>query len=203
MQDIRDFIPDTTLERWTSYREGRKSPKEPEHLEVACDEKECKISYTMTINPKVGSPYRRAVSVSVPRLLEYDANFQAAVVAYLCEGDHPRRANGVRIGLNNSDWRIIRLVVDEFEKLGLKRERWDVRLELYEGIHDESSEKKWWSEKLRIPLSCFTTPTWFEGTKGKEEFSPHGRARVQRSSTIFAAIIDSTCEKVMRDLLGS
>jgi hypothetical protein len=202
MLDIRDFIPKAILKRWASYTEGKKRPREPEQLELACDERGCKISYNMTISPKVGSSYVRAVSVSTPRFLEYDARFNAAVVAYVCEGDYPKRANGVRIGLNNSDWRIVRLVVNEFEKLGLRREKWNVRLELYQGTHDEATEKEWWSEKLEIPLSCFTTPTWFEGTKGKEEFSPHGRARIQRSSTIFAAVIDSTCGKVVRDLLG-
>jgi hypothetical protein len=202
MLDMRVFIPKTTLKRWASYKEGKKRPREPEQLEVTCDRMECKISYNMMVNPKAGSSYVRAVSTSVPRFLEYNAPFSAAVVAYICEGDHPRRANGVRIGLNNSDWRIVRLVVNELEKLGLKREKWNVRLELYHGTHDETIEKKWWSEKLRIPLSCFTTPTWFEGTEGKEGFSPHGRARIQRSSVIFAAIIDNTCEKVMRELLG-
>ena len=40
-----------------------------------------------------------------------------------------------------------------------------------------------------------------DGTEGLEGYNPHGRARIQRSSTIFAAIIDHVCEKVMRDLL--
>ena len=71
----------------------------------------------MTINPKVGSSYGRRVSVSAPRFLEHSARFSAAVVAYICEGDHPKRANGIRIGLNNSDWRIVRLVVDELNCL--------------------------------------------------------------------------------------
>jgi len=56
---------------------------------------------------------------------------------------------------------------------------------------------------IGIPLHCFTKPTWFNGIKGKEKYNPHGRARIQRSSAIFAAIVDYTCEKVMRDLLGS
>lgn len=199
--DIRDFIPDNTLRRWSSYREGRKRPREPEPIRVACEESECKVLYTLTIKPKNGAPYVRTISVSVPRTLEYSPRFKAAVIAYICEGDDPKRANGIRIGLNNSDWRIVRIVVDEFEKLGLKRERWNVRLELYRGHHKETAEKKWWSEKLGIPLHCFTKPTWFEGIKGKEEYNPHGRARIQRSSAIFAAIIDHTCKKVMRDLL--
>lgn len=200
-RDIRDFIPNTTLRRWSSYKEGRKRPREPEHLEVTCDEKECKVSYNMKIKPNGGSSYARTVSVLVPRLLEYNSRFQAAVIAYMCEGDDPKRANGIRVGLNNSDWRIVRIVVDEFEKLGLKREKWNVRLELYSGFHEEMAEKKWWSKRLEIPLHCFTMPTWFEGIVSKKEFNPHGRARIQRSSAIFAAIIDNTCEKVMRDLL--
>jgi hypothetical protein len=86
--------------------------------------------------------------------------------------------------------------------MDLRRERWNVRLELHRGAHEETLEKKWWSEKLGIPLSCFTKPTWFEGMKDKEGFDPHGRARIQRSSAIFAGIVDNTCEKVMRGLLG-
>jgi len=203
MPDIRDFIPKATLKRWASYKEGRKRPKEPENLEIVCNANECKVSYTVTIKPVVGSSYARTMSVKVPKTLEYNSRFQAAAIAYICEGDDPKRANGIRIGLNNSDWRIVRIVVDEFEKLGLKREKWNVRLELYHGAHDETSEKKWWSKKLKIPFNCFTRPTWFEGTIGKEEFNPHGRARIQRSSAIFAAIIDHTCEKVMHDLLGT
>jgi hypothetical protein len=143
------------------------------------------------------------VSVTVPVYVDCDGGLKAAVVAYQCEGDDPNRANGVRIGLNNSDWRIVRLVVNEFEKLGLKREKWNVRLELYRGVHYEKIEKRWWSEKLGIPLNSFTKPTWFEGNKDKKEYNPHGRVRIQRSSPIFAAIIEYTCRKVMRDLLGT
>jgi len=175
---------------------------EPEPIKVVCGESECRVFYTLTIKPKIGSPYMRTMSVSVPKTLDYSPRFKAAVIAYVCEGDDPKRANGIRIGVNNSDWRIVRIVADEFEKLGLKRERWNVRLELYRGRHGETTEKKWWSEKLVIPLHCFTSPTWFKGIKGKEEYNPHGRARIQRSSAIFAAIINHTCEKVMRDLLG-
>lgn len=202
LTDIRYFIPQVTLRRWASYSEGRKRPREPERLEITFEEKECRVSYTSSIEPNIGSSYSRTTTAFVPKALDYNNQFQAAVIAYLCEGDDPKRANGVRVGLNNSDWRIIRLVVNEFEKLGLKRERWNVRLELYQGKHDETLETKWWSEKLGIPLRCFSTPTWFEGTKDKEGFNPHGRARIQRSSSIFAAIVDYTCEKVMGDLLG-
>lgn len=199
--DIKDFVPTTTLRRWASYEEKRKLPKKPEHLEVICGQNECKVSYSVTIKPTKGASYARTMSVSIPKALEYNSRFKAAIMAYVCEGDDPQRANGIRIGLNNSDWRIVRIVVDEFEKLGLKREKWNVRLELYTGFHEEIVEKKWWSERLEIPLHCFTTPTWFEGIVSKKEFNPHGRARIQRSSAIFAAIIDNTCEKVMRDLL--
>jgi hypothetical protein len=201
--DMRDFIPKTTLKRWAGYKEGKKRPLEPEPLRVTRGESEYEVSYVVIISPRNGLCYARDVSVSVPFNIEYDDSLKAAVIAYKCEGDDPIRANGVRIGLNNSDWRIIRLVVNEFEKLGLERERWNVRLELYEGVHDEKTEKQWWSEKLEIPLDCFTKPTWFEGVKGKEDYNPHGRARIQRSSPIFAAIIENTCRKVMRDLLGS
>ena len=199
---IQDFIPKTTLTRWASYNEERKRPRESEHLEVACDENGCIASYSVVIRPSnATTSYSRRISVSLPRTVEYTAGFQAASIAYICEGDDPKLANGTRVGLNNSDWRIIRLVVDEFEKLGLKRERWNVRLELYEDFHKEAAEKKRWSEKLRIPLKCFTSPTWFEGVKGMEKHNLHGRARIQRSSSIFAAIVDHTCEKVMHDLL--
>jgi hypothetical protein len=198
---IQYFVPETTLKRWASYKEERKRPKEPEHLDVACDENECIASYTVAMRPSNAASYSRKISVSLPRTLEYNTRFQAAIIAYMCEGDDPKRANGIRFGLNNSDWRIVRIVVDEFEKLGLKREKWNVRLELYYGFHEETTEKKWWSEKLGIPMQCFTNPTWFEGIKGMEKHNPHGRARIQRSSAIFAAIIDHTCEKVMHDLL--
>jgi len=201
--DIREFVPNTTLRRWASYKEGRKRPREPEPIRVVCKDKECEVSYTMAIKPENAVPYERTISISVPKIVDYNARFKAAVVAYLCEGDDPKRANGIRIGLNNSDWRIVRIVADEFEKLGIHRERWNVRLELYRGEHGEMIEKKWWSEKLRIPVDCFTKPTWFEGGKGKEEYNPHGRARIQRSSAIFAAIVNHTCEKIMRDLLES
>ncbi len=201
--NAQDFVPSTTLRRWAGYKEGRKRPLEPERLNVVCGEKDCEVSYVVSITPKNGSPYSRTVSVTLPKYIDYDDKLKAAVTAYRCEGDDPNRANGVRIGLNNSDWGIVKLVVTEFEKLGLRRERWNVRLELYEGVHDEKTEKRWWSEKLGIPLHCFTTPTWFEGKKGKEEYNPHGRTRIQRSSPIFAAIVEYTCRKVMGDLLGT
>ncbi len=201
--DARNFIPDSTLIRWASYEEGRKRPRETESLKISDRESEYEVSYTLTVNPVNATSYKRTILTFVPRTLEYDVRFQAAVMAYICEGDDPKRANGIRIGLNNSDWRITRLVVDEFEKLGMKREGWNVRLELYRGEHREMEEKEWWSKMLRIPIRCFTKPTWFDGSKEKENYNPHGRARVQRSSAIFAAIVDHTCEMVMRDLLGS
>ncbi len=95
----------------------------------------------------------------------------------------------------------MRLVVDEFEKLGLKRDAWNVRLELYRGEHEEKAEKKWWSAKLAIPVHCFSNPSWFEAHEDKRGYNLHGRARIQRSSAIFAAIIANVCEYVMGDLL--
>ena len=174
---------------------------DPEFLNVNCGNENCIVYYVVKIKPITGSVCSRTVSVTVPRYLEYDEAFKAALVAYQCEGDNPIRSNGVRIGLNNSNWRIVRLVVDEFEKLGLRREKWNVRLELYEGLHQEEIEKRWWSEKLAIPVNSFTRPTWFKGQSGKQDYNPHGRARIQRSSPIFAAIVEYACRKVMRDLL--
>jgi len=201
--DARNFIPDSTLIRWASYEEGRKRPRETESLKISDHESEYEVSYTLTIDPVNAILYKRTILTFVPRTLEYDARFQTVVMAYICEGDDPKRASGIRIGLNNSDWGITRLVVDESEKLGMKRERRNVRLELYRGEHREIEEKECWSKMLRIPIRCFTKPTLFDGNREKENYNHHGRACVQRSSAIFAAIVDHTCEMVMGDLLGS
>jgi len=201
--DTRNFIPDSTLIRWASYEEERKLPRETESLKISDHESEYEVSYTLTIDPVNAILYKRTILTFVPRTLEYDARFQTVVMAYICEGDDPKRASGIRIGLNNSDWGITRLVVDESEKLGMKRERRNVRLELYRGEHREIEEKECWSKMLRIPIRCFTKPTLFDGNREKENYNHHGRACVQRSSAIFAAIVDHTCEMVMGDLLGS
>jgi len=132
----------------------------------------------------------------LPKIIDIDENFKLALVAYLCEGDKPEKGGGYRLGLNNSDWWIIKLVIDQFEKLGIKRARWNVRLELYINQHDEIKEKNWWSQILQIPIYRFTTSTWYESVPEKKDMTFHGRARIQLFSIIFASIIRNLLNKL-------
>lgn len=78
-------------------------------------------------------------------------------MAFLCEGTKPSRGmftkssgnKGKQIQFANTDWWLVKLIIDEFKKLGIKSSEWKKRL-IIGTNQNEKTQKEWWASKLDI-----------------------------------------------------
>lgn len=139
---------------------------------------------------------RRKFSEFLPKTIDIDDEFKMAIVAYMCEGVKPAKGaytassgnKGKNIGFSNSDLWLITLIIDQFQKIGIKREKWSVWLSLFEE-HDDEKEKIWWSENLKVPYDNIKLKKKSLGNSKKIGYLSHGICSIEVYSVIYAAII--------------
>lgn len=148
------------------------------------------------------------ISKIVPKKVDVNDYFKCALIAYLCEGTkiskgantHSSGQKGKNIHITNGDHWILKLVIDEFEKIGISRGKWRVVLDLF-SQHNIEEEKIWWSKKLKLPLENIYKTYVYPGDITKAYREPHGRARIRCESVIFGAIISNLINLLMNDKL--
>jgi len=148
------------------------------------------------------------ISLTVPKRIDINDSFKCALTAYVCEGTKINKGvntnssgqKGKNIHITNGDYWILKLIIDEFEKIGMKRDRWRVILDLF-SQHNIKKEKIWWSKKLKISLKNFYKTRMHIGDIRKAYREPHGRACIRRESVIFGAIISNLINLLITDKL--
>jgi len=188
--DTINLIPNESIPRFQS---DKRMWLDPVEFQIEKVNEGYKISFLSTR----GMGKRRFFEI-LPQRIEVNDNFKCALVAYMCEGTDLRKGiytknsgnKGKNISFTNTDSWLIRLVIDEFQKIGIRRERWKARLDLYPQ-HDNETEKLWWSTNLNIPLNNFKIRSRPKGQEGKESYAIHGICVIECWSVIFSAIIDN------------
>jgi hypothetical protein len=148
--DMKRIIPDYTLPRWNS---NKKLWLKKEKLKIEEDNNYYIIFYGLKRN----STGLMSYGISVPKTIILDERFKFAIVAYMCEGTKPSKGRftkcsgnkGRSIQFSNQDLWLVRLIIDEFEKIGIMRPRWKIYLTLF-GQHKEKEEIEWWKKNLKI-----------------------------------------------------
>ena len=148
------------------------------------------------------------ISANIPKTVNITDSLKCALVAYMCEGTKINKgANTVssgqkskNISVVNGDYWILKLVIDEFEKVGFARNRWRIILDLF-SQHDVKKEKMWWKEKLDVPLENIYKIKMHEGDISKSYRQPHGCATIRRESVILGAIISNLINLLMNNKL--
>jgi len=116
----------------------------------------------------------------------------------MCEGRNLRKGiytknsgnKGKNISFTNTDIWLIKLIIDEFRKIGINRKIWKSRLDLYVQ-HNVNIEKRWWSRKLQISIDNFRIRENLKGDINKSSYSPHGTCIIELYSVIFSALLDN------------
>lgn len=186
--DIKNIIPVNSLPRYNC--ESRKWLL-PLRFRIKETSKYCVVSY----KTKRGTG-NTTFHVKFPKKVEITPKFKCALVAYLCEGCNPLKGvytdsssnKGRQITTINSDFWILKLIINEFEKLGIDRERWKVRLTIFKNMCG-NIKKFWWHKKLKIPLDRFSKVNRIKGNPIKSSYNPQGRAQIELVSLVHAAII--------------
>jgi hypothetical protein len=186
--DMKEVIPKKSLPR---FQGDKRIWLDPVEFEIEELEDKYRVSFLSTRGKG-----RKTFSVMLPKTIDINTKFKCALVAYMCEGSNLEKGiytdnsgnKGKNISFSNSDWWLIKLVVDEFQKLGITKDMWRSRLRLY-AEHDDESEKRWWSEKLGIPINNFRIRERLEGDRKKASYAPHGGCVIELWSVIFSALI--------------
>lgn len=185
--NMRNVVPRTTLPR---YNCTKKIWLAPAKLKIEDSNNEYEISFLTRRNSGVFK-----VVCRVPKSLEITDRFKCALTAYACEGTNQTKGlyskfcgqKTRNVHITNSDPWILRIVIDEFEKLGMKREKWRIRLQIF-SQHNEDREKLWWSKKLHVnarKIKC----SILKGDLSKDYMEPHGRAKVEVESVVFGSLV--------------
>jgi hypothetical protein len=188
--DTINLIPKKSLPRFQGDKRIWLDP-----VEFQIDELKETYKVSFWSNRGIG---KRKFSESIPKKISFDDKFKCALVAYMCEGRNLRKGvytknsgnKGRNISFSNTDLWLTKLIVDEFEKLGIKRERWKSRLDLYIQ-HSIYIEKIWWSKKLHISIGNFKIREKLKGDIKKSSYSPHGICSIELYSVIFSALLDN------------
>lgn len=185
--DTKVLLPKTTLPR---YNATKRSWLKPMILQV----EPCKFGYSLSFLTKRNTGSFK-VNRIIPSEIDFNHMFRCALVAYLCEGTRVDKAGisgtrrtGKNISFANTDPWLIRLVLDQFEKLGIDREDWRVRLELYTH-HNIEAEKLWWSRRLRTITNRIKSVRVNLGESDKKHMAPHGRAEIGIESVILGSVL--------------
>lgn len=188
--DTKNIVPEFTLPR---YNCDKKIWIKAEKIFV--DKTEDKYEVYYFVNRNTG---KMKYVYNLPKYIELDERFKLAIVAFMCEGTDPKKGiftkfsgnKGRSIQFSNSDYWLVKLIVDEFEKLGISRDKWAVYLTLFPE-HETKKEIKWWSKILNIKGERFRLHEILEGNPDKKSYNPHGRVRIETTSVVHTAIIDN------------
>ena len=186
--DMKDIIPKKSLPR---FQGDKRIWLDPVKFKI---EKLREVYYVSFLSTRGRG--RRKFSAVLPKTININIKIKCALVAYMCEGTNLAKGiytensgnKGKNISFSNSDWWLVKLVVDEFQKLGIARDMWRPRLTLY-AEHKDELEIKWWSEKLEVPSANFKIRERLEGDKKKVSYSTHGGCVIELWSVIFSALI--------------
>ena len=188
--NIKDIIPEYSLPRY--------DPNKKKWLtSVKFSVSENGNSYEISFLTNSGRGKRR-VSEFVPKFLLLDSKFKSALIAYMCEGTDLQKGintncagnKGKSIQFSNSDVWLLKLIVNEFKKIGITEQKWRCYLSLF-SQHNDEHEKKWWSENLGIPITRIKIKETLMGDPSKQSYNPHGRFRIEIYSSIYASLIDN------------
>jgi hypothetical protein len=151
---------------------------------------------------------RRRFSETIPKIININDKFKTSLVAYMCEGTNLRKGiytensgnKGKNISFSNNDPWLVKLIVDEFQKIGVSKNKWKVRLTLY-SQHIVESERNWWSNFLNIQLANVKVRKRLQGEKIKSTYALHGGCIVEIYSVIFSALIDNLINLIKNNKL--
>lgn len=200
--DFKEIIPKETLPRFNCQR---RTWIKPAKLTVTKNHNHYEISYKIQL---VENRFR-LYKIELPLRTMIDNRLLVALGLYACEGRNPNKGvftkssgnKGRYLSIVNSDMRIIKLVIGEFEsKLAIDRNRWSFRLTLFNN-HDIDREKLWWSKSLKVKKERIVLSEVLEGDPEKASYAPHGRCNAELSSVIHATIIHNMCENLLNHKL--
>lgn len=148
------------------------------------------------------------VSRLLPRKINLNDKFKCALTAYLCEGTQMGKGvftqssgqKGKNVSFSNTQPWLIKLVIDDFRKIGIRRDDWRVRLQLYTQ-HNIGKEKIWWSKELGVPIERIKSIKVSEGDIKRSYRAPHGRAEIGIESVILASVISNLLNLLKKDKL--
>jgi len=198
--DTKDIVPEYSLPR---YDPNKKRWLKPVKFSVS-ERKNC---YEVSFLTNRGCGERK-ISEFIPKLLSLDSKFISALIAYMCEGTDLRKGintncagnKGKSIQFCNSDAWLLKLIVNEFKKIGIIEQKWRCYLTLFTQ-HNDENEKKWWSEILGIPIKRIKIKEKLIGDPSKKLYNPHGRFRIEVYSSIYASLIDNLINLLKNDKL--
>lgn len=199
--DIKEFLPKKTLNRFNVTKWKWLS-------QVKLNADDLGDSYEVWYFTKRNKG-KYKISKVIPKKVDINDFFKCALTAYMCEGTKINKGSntsssgqkGKNISVANTEYWILKLIIDEFEKIGLQRNKWRMILDLF-SQHDAQKEKLWWSKKLNLPIENFYKVRMHQGDPSKEYRALHGICHMRRESVIFGAIISNLINLLINNELN-
>ncbi len=198
--DFKQIIPSQTLPTFNGLKRMWIKPRDISIKKIG-------NQYEVFYSSKCGMHGNglKRTKTNVPLHIDIDTSFLCSIAMYACEGRNPLKGvytksasnKGRDISVTNSDHRIILHVINQFEnKLGIERNRWVYRLNLFD-FHNSESEISWWADKLKVSEKRIRVADTRKSDERKIGYALHGRCHAELSSSIHAAIISNLCEKFL------